>query len=227
MIKSFDFVTGEVLLVDKQPGWTSFDVVNKIRFALKSYKVKVGHAGTLDPLATGLLIVCTGKMTKQIDKFQAQRKEYSGTMQLGITTPSFDLGTEIDKFYEWQNLDEKTIFECVKKFIGVIQQVPPIYSALKVDGERLYEKARRGESLELKPREVTIYDFRITDVSLPNVKFVVECSKGTYIRSLIHDVGRELQSGACLTFLRRERIGEYDVKNAMLVGDLVFEIRNS
>lgn len=223
---TFNFEIGEVLLMDKPYGWTSFDVVGKIRNAIKPLKVKVGHAGTLDPLATGLLILCTGKKTKTIDQIQGQEKEYSGTITLGATRPSYDMETEIDERFDFSKISEKEIYEATKQFIGDIQQLPPAHSAIRVGGERLYKKARRGESVELKPRPVTISSFEITSINLPEISFNVICSKGTYIRSLAYDLGRALNNGAYLSSLRRVRIGEYHIDNAYAVLDLDEHIRS-
>ncbi|MEO8796162.1 MAG: tRNA pseudouridine(55) synthase TruB, partial [Daejeonella sp.] len=217
----FDFAAGEVLLINKPYKWTSFDVVGKIRNSFKPLKLKVGHAGTLDPLATGLLIICTGKMTKQIDTFQAQEKEYTGTMTLGATTPSYDLETEIDETFPTEHLTEENIKANCAHFMGEIDQAPPAHSALKVDGERLYHKARRGEQVEVKTRKVTISEFEITRVELPEIDFRVVCSKGTYIRSLVYDFGKTLNSGAHLSALRRTRSGDFKVENAYGVMELV------
>ncbi len=216
---------GKVLLIDKPLNWTSFQVVNKIRWLIKQQfgikKIKVGHAGTLDPLATGLLILCTGKFTKKIETYQAQVKEYTGTITLGATTPSFDLETEVDHTFDISNLSENEILENTQHFLGEIQQQPPVFSALKKDGKRLYEYAREGEKVEIPKRTVTISEFEITKIDLPNVKFRVVCSKGTYIRSLAHDFGKKLNNGAHLSELRRTKIGDFSVKNA--VGVLEFE----
>ncbi len=221
----FNFAEGELLLINKPYKWTSFDVVGKIRNSFKPLKLKVGHAGTLDPLATGLLIICTGKMTKKIDEFQAQQKEYTGTMILGANTPSYDLETEIDETFDISQLDEENIRANTKQFTGELDQYPPAHSAVKVDGERLYMKARRGENVELKTRKVNIIQFEITRIELPEVDFRVVCSKGTYIRSLVHDFGRSLNNAAHLKSLRRTKSGDYDVENAYEVMELVNHIR--
>ncbi|MES2731638.1 MAG: tRNA pseudouridine(55) synthase TruB [Bacteroidota bacterium] len=210
---------GEVLLIDKPYRWSSFDVVKKLRNAGK-YK-KVGHAGTLDPLATGLLILCTGKMTKQIDTFQAQEKEYTGTLVLGKTTPSMDLETEVDQEYETNHITEALLHQAAQQWTGVIQQIPPIFSAIRINGERLYKKARRGEMVEIQPREVTITAFELTRIEMPEVDFRVVCSKGTYIRSLARDFGLTLQSGAYLSALRRTRIGSFQVSEALTVENFI------
>lgn len=221
---SFDFETGEVLLLDKPLEWTSFDVVGKIRNAIRP-KVKVGHAGTLDPLATGLLILCTGKKTKTIDQIQGQEKEYSGTITLGATRPSYDMETEIDEHFDISGIKETDIYEATKGFIGDIQQLPPAHSAIRVGGERLYKKARRGEVVELKARAVSIRSFEITAINLPDISFNVVCSKGTYIRSLAYDFGKALNNGAYLSSLRRVRIGDFHVDNAYSVAELDEHIR--
>ena len=207
-----NFEEGAVILIDKPLEWTSFDVVGKIRNTIRVKKV--GHAGTLDPLATGLLILCTGKMTKKIDEFQAQEKEYEGELVLGKTTPSFDRETEVDQEFDISSITEDMIRKNVSSFIGTIQQVPPLYSAIKVNGEALYKKARKGETVEIKAREVTISEFEITEVQLPIVKFRIVCSKGTYIRSLVRDFGVALNNGAYMSALRRTRIGNFHVDNA-------------
>ena len=209
---------GHVFLIDKPLDWTSFDVVNKIRWNIrKAYnlkKIKVGHAGTLDPKATGLLLVCTGKWTKRIDEFQAQEKTYTGTIKLGVTTPTYDLESEEDQTFPIEHITEEIIHEATKQFIGEIEQFPPMHSAVKVDGKRLYELAREGQEIERKARKITIHDFKITTINLPFVDFEVNCSKGTYIRSLAFDFGKAVNSGGYLTALRRTKIGEFDVINA-------------
>ena len=213
-----DFLSGQVLLIDKPLNWTSFQVVNKLRWEIRHAfnikKIKVGHAGTLDPLATGLLVICTGKMTKQINTFQGQDKEYTGTFVLGSTTPSYDLETEIDKTFPINHISEELIHKTTQQFIGEIQQLPPVYSAVKKDGKRLYEFARAGENVEIKSRTVSISEFEITKIDNNNLEFRVVCSKGTYIRSLAHDFGKALQSGAHLSALRRTKIGDFHVDNA-------------
>lgn len=224
-LPSYDFKQGAVLLVDKPKEWTSFDVVNKIRFALKKAtgekKIKVGHAGTLDPLATGLLIICTGKFTKQIDEFQALEKQYTGTLKLGTTTPSYDAETEVDATYPTEHIDNELLEKAKENFMGAIQQYPPIFSAIKVNGQPLYKKARQGEIVEVEARSVHIYDFELTNIDLPNVDFRVRCSKGTYIRSLAHDFGKAVNSGAYLIDLRRTHIGTYAVKDAWNLEQLI------
>ncbi|MFB9843452.1 tRNA pseudouridine(55) synthase TruB [Mucilaginibacter ginsenosidivorans] len=220
-----EFAEGQLLLVNKPYKWTSFDVVGKIRNAFKPLKLKVGHAGTLDPLATGLLIICTGKMTKQIDTFQAEEKEYTGTMVLGATTPTYDLESEPEQKFATGQLTEQQIREACKQFIGDIQQYPPAHSAIKIDGERLYEKARRGEDVELRTRNITISEFEITRIELPEVDFRVVCSKGTYIRSLANDFGIALDNAAYLSRLRRTRSGNFKLEDAWEVMELVNAIR--
>ncbi|MEH6308029.1 tRNA pseudouridine(55) synthase TruB [Olivibacter sp. CPCC 100613] len=222
----FDFAAGEVLLIDKPYKWTSFDVVGKIRNSLKPLKLKVGHAGTLDPLATGLLIVCTGKRTKTIDELQAQEKEYIGTFTLGATTPSYDLETTPDSLFDITHLTEQDLHRATSIFIGPIEQYPPVHSAVKMQGERLYEKARRGESVELKPRNVIIHEFELTRIAFPDIEFRVVCSKGTYIRSLAHDFGKALGVGAYLSQLRRTRSGNFQIKDAWDVLELSNHIRS-
>jgi tRNA pseudouridine55 synthase len=224
-LKLEDYATGQLLLVNKPYRWTSFDVVGKIRNAFKPLKLKVGHAGTLDPLATGLLIICTGKMTKQIDSFQAQEKEYTGTFVLGATTPTYDLESEPEQKFDTINITEEQLNAATKQFIGDIQQYPPAHSAIKIDGERLYEKARRGEEVELRARNVTIREFELTRIELPEVDFRVVCSKGTYIRSLANDFGKALNNAAYLSRLRRTKSGDFKIEDAHEVLELVAEIR--
>jgi tRNA pseudouridine55 synthase len=219
------FADGQLLLVNKPYKWTSFDVVGKLRNAFKPLKLKVGHAGTLDPLATGLLIICTGKMTKQIDTFQAEEKEYTGTLVLGATTPTYDLESEPEAKFETSHLTDELIQAACAQFTGDIQQYPPAHSAIKIDGERLYEKARRGEEVELRLRNVTISEFEITRIELPEVDFRVVCSKGTYIRSLVNDFGVALNNGAYMSRLRRTGSGNYKIEDAHEVMELVNTIR--
>jgi tRNA pseudouridine55 synthase len=220
-----DFADGQLLLINKPFEWTSFDVVGKLRNAFKPLKLKVGHAGTLDPLATGLLIICTGKMTKQIDAFQAEEKEYTGTMVLGATTPTYDLESEPEAKFDTSHLSNEEIKAACAQFTGDIQQYPPAHSAIKIDGERLYEKARRGEEVELRLRNVTISEFEITRIALPEVDFRVVCSKGTYIRSLVNDFGAALNNGAYMSALRRTRSGNYRIEDAHEILELVDTIR--
>ena len=214
-----DFLDGQILLINKPLGWTSFDVVKKIKNLIRTKyslkKIKVGHAGTLDPLATGLLIVCTGKFTKLISKIQGQEKTYTGTITLGGTTPSYDLETEVDNNYETAHITEELIKESTTQFIGEIDQKPPIFSALKKGGERLYEKARRGETIEIESRKVTVREFTITSIENLEVNFEIKCSKGTYIRSIAHDFGAALNSGGHLSKLCRTSIGEYQISEAI------------
>ncbi|MBB6274182.1 tRNA pseudouridine55 synthase [Pedobacter cryoconitis] len=224
--RTFNFAEGELLLINKPYKWTSFDVVGKIRNSLKPLKLKVGHAGTLDPLATGLLILCTGKLTKQIDTFQAEDKEYTGTMILGATTPSFDMETVVDQEYPLTNLTEEAIYAATVPFTGDIQQYPPAHSAVKVNGERLYVKARRGEEQELRLRFVSVPVFEITRIALPEVDFRIVCSKGTYIRSLVSDFGKHLENGAYLAKLTRTRSGNFSLEDAFEVTDLVEYLKN-
>ncbi len=220
-----DFKNGQVLLIDKPLEWTSFQVVNKLRWHIRKRfdikKIKVGHAGTLDPLATGLLIICTGKFTKKIEEYQAQVKEYTGEITLGATTPSYDLETEINETFPINHISEELIIEATKKFTGEINQKPPIFSALKKEGKRLYELARAGETTEIKPRRITIEEFEITNINLPKVEFRVVCSKGTYIRSLAYDFGLALNSGAHLSKLRRTKIGKFKVTNGMKIDEFI------
>ncbi|MDG1790108.1 MAG: tRNA pseudouridine(55) synthase TruB [Flavobacteriaceae bacterium] len=212
---------GTVLLIDKPLNWTSFQVVNKIRWLIKQQfnikKIKVGHAGTLDPLATGLLILCTGKFTKKIETYQAQVKEYTGTITLGATTPSYDLESEIDEKFDISGISETDILKNTQQFLGKIQQQPPIFSALKQNGKRLYEYAREGSKIEIPSRAVTITEFEITKIELPCIEFRIVCGKGTYIRSLAHDFGKSLNNGAHLSSLRRTKIGEFRVQDATSV----------
>jgi tRNA pseudouridine55 synthase len=215
-----DFLNGQIILIDKPLHWTSFQAVNKLKYVLINKvglpkKFKIGHAGTLDPLASGLLLVCTGKFTKRITELQGQAKEYTGTFYIGATTPSYDLETEIDQTFNTSHINESLIHETVKQFLGEIDQKPPIFSAIKKDGVRLYEHARAGENVEIASRKTTIHEFEITRIALPEVDFRVVCSKGTYIRSLAYDFGKAMDSGAHLTVLRRTKIGEYDVLNAI------------
>ena len=221
----YDYRAGATLLVDKPLGWTSFEVVNKIRYKLKHRlgvkKIKVGHAGTLDPKATGLLLICTGKFTKKLANYQQLPKEYTGTLVLGATTPSYDTETEIDRRYPIDRLDAPKLETARRQFLGDIEQVPPLFSAIKVDGQPLYRRARRGEQVEVAPRRVHIYDFELTRIALPAVDFRVRCSKGTYIRSLAYDFGRALDNGAYLAALRRTKIGDYDVAKAWKLEELV------
>lgn len=215
---------GQVILIDKPLTWTSFDVANKLKYACK-FK-KIGHAGTLDPLATGLLILCTGKMTKQIDQYQAQEKEYTGTLVLGKTTPSVDLETAFDAEFDVSGITAQQIREAAQQLTGTILQVPPIYSAVRVNGERLYEKARRGEtSDQIKSRQVTVSVFEVSTERFPEVDFRIVCSKGTYIRSLVRDLGLLLNNGAYMSSLRRTRIGDFRVEDADTIESFVAKCR--
>lgn len=218
-----NFEAGEVLLFDKPLTWTSFNVVNKVKFALKRQmglkKLKVGHAGTLDPLATGLLIVCTGKKTKEIDSYQASNKEYIAEIYLGKTTPSFDLESDIDAEFETKHINYGLVEEKLKKFIGEISQVPPVFSAKMINGKRAYEYARKGVAVEMKAVNITINEIEILKFELPILQIRISCSKGTYIRSLARDIGIELNSGAHLVALRRTKSGTFNVNNAMHPND--------
>lgn len=225
-----DFKNGKVLLIDKPLEWTSFQVVNKLRWHIRKRfdikKIKVGHAGTLDPLATGLLIICTGKETKNIETYQGQIKEYTGTFVLGATTPSYDLETSIDNTFPTDHISEDLIHNTTHQFLGKIQQKPPIFSAIKKDGKRLYELARQGKTTEIKSREVEITEFEITKINMPEIEFRVVCSKGTYIRSLANDFGAALNSGAHLSVLRRTKIGDYAVSNAQTIDGFIETLTN-
>jgi len=216
------YLEGQILLIDKPLKWSSFQAVNKLKYALINKvglpkKFKIGHAGTLDPLATGLLLICTGKFTKRISELQGQAKEYTGTFFIGATTPSYDLETEVDQTYPIDHINEALIHETVKQFLGEIDQKPPIFSAIKKDGVRLYEHARAGETVEIAFRKTTIHEFEITRIELPEIDFRVVCSKGTYIRSLAYDFGQAMNSGSHLTALRRTKIGDYNVIDATAV----------
>ena len=217
------FINGEVILIDKPLNWTSFQVVNKIRWIIKNTfglkKIKVGHAGTLDPLASGLLILCTGKMTKQIEQFMGQEKEYVGTISLGATTPSYDLETEINQYFPTEHIDKELLENTLSKFTGTIDQKPPVFSALKKGGKRLYEFAREGLNIDVPSRKVVIRNFEITQIKFPEIDFKVNCSKGTYIRSLVYDYGKSINSGAYLSALRRTKIGEFSIENAIQMED--------
>ncbi len=221
-------IEGELLLIDKPLNWTSFQVVNKIRWELKNKfgikKLKVGHAGTLDPLATGLLLVCTGKMTKKISEIQALVKEYTGTFTLGATTPSYDLETPIDGTFPIDHLDDNALKEVINQFTGVVDQYPPVFSAIKKDGRRLYEYARKGEEIKINSRQVEILAFELTEIKLPTIDFYVKCSKGTYIRSLANDYGKALGSGAHLSSLRRTAIGLHRIEDAYTIEQITVEL---
>ena len=219
-----------VLYFDKPLGWTSFNLVNRVRGVLSRHigvkKLKVGHAGTLDPLATGVMILCTGKNTKLIESFQYQTKEYVATIKLGATTPSFDLETEIDAEYPTEHITEELVKETLAKFIGEIQQIPPTYSAIKINGKRAYEYARKGDEVELKPKTLVIDEIELLDYKMPEIVVRVVCSKGTYIRALARDIGEALQSGGHLTALRRTRIGDIRVENCLQYEDFVENLNN-
>lgn len=221
---SFDFVAGEILLVDKESSWTSFDAVKSIRGTLqKAYnkrRFKVGHAGTLDPLATGLLLICTGKATKKIDDLQAKEKVYTGIIRLGETTPSLDRETEVSQEYPIDHITEDAIIACAQSFEGEQDQVPPTFSALKINGKRAYEYARNDQEVEMKSRKIFIFSFNVTQIDLPFVHFEIKCSKGTYIRSIARDFGEKLQSGGFLYELRRTKIGNYSVDDALSVAQV-------
>lgn len=219
-----EFLNGQTLLIDKPLNWTSFQAVNKLKWAIRKKfdlgkKFKIGHAGTLDPLATGLLIICTGKATKTIPTIQGQQKEYTGVITLGATTPSYDLESEIDQEFATNHITAELITETKQQFLGEIEQIPPIFSAVKKDGKRAYELARKGEEVQLKSRKITISAFEISTAQFPNLHFKVSCSKGTYIRSLAHDFGKALNSGAHLSALRRTKIGDFHVDNSKSPGD--------
>ncbi|MDR0982788.1 MAG: tRNA pseudouridine(55) synthase TruB [Culturomica sp.] len=218
-----DFLKGALMLVDKHYGWTSFDVVNKIRLSLRHRypKLKVGHAGTLDPLATGLVIVCTGKWTKRIDEYMGKMKEYVAELNFGATTPSFDMETAVNKEYPYLHVDKLLLSEVIQKFTGNIEQVPPSFSAIKVNGQRAYRKARQGVELAMEPRKIYVSDIEITNLQLPKAELRINCSKGTYIRSLANDIGQACGSGAYLSALRRTAIGEFQIKNALNLEKLV------
>lgn len=209
----FPFADGSLLLVDKPKGWTSFDVVNKLRWAIRKHlglkKFKVGHAGTLDPMATGMLNICTGKWTKRLAELQGMDKTYTGTITLGGTTASYDAEEPVSEIFPTEHITDEMIRAAAADLTGDLQQLPPIFSAIKVDGQPLYKKARRGEMVEVKPRPVTVHEFTITRIELPEVDFVISCSKGTYIRSLAHDIGKALNSGGYLSALRRTVVGPY------------------
>tara|TARA_B100001250_G_scaffold395930_1_gene401368 strand:+ start:1032 stop:1751 length:720 start_codon:yes stop_codon:yes gene_type:complete len=214
---------GVVILINKEKNWTSFDVVKKIKNLIKERfnikKIKVGHSGTLDPLATGLLIICTGKFTKKISEIQGLHKTYSGEITLGGKTPSFDLETEIDQKFDLIGITKDKVYNVSKEFVGEIFQKPPLFSAIKVKGERLYKKARRGEKVNIKKRKITIYSFEITKINLPKIEFIINCSKGTYIRSIANDFGLKLKNGGYLSELTREKIGNYNLKDSLTISE--------
>ena len=219
-----DYLAGEILLINKPYRWTSFDVIrklkNKLIAVLNTKKFKIGHAGTLDPLATGLLIVCTGKFTKKIDEFQALEKEYTGTIVLGATTPSFDLETEVDQTFSLEHVNSELIYQVAKSFVGEQEQVAPIYSAKKINGERAYNFARRGENVEIKSNKIKIFSFEVIKIDMPTVEFKIICSKGTYIRAIARDFGKALDTGAHLSSLCRTRIGSFTLEDALSIEEI-------
>lgn len=220
-----DFITGETILIDKPLGWTSFDAVKRVRGAIQRRlhvkKFKVGHAGTLDPLATGVLLICTGRATRRIDELQAGDKEYVATIRLGATTPSFDLETEIDATYPWEHVTKESIEQILPDFTGKIMQVPPVFSAVKIEGKRAYNLARKGKEVELKAKPLEIKEMELLDFSGQEIKLRIVCSKGTYIRALARDLGKALGSGAHLTALRRTRVGNVRVEDCLSVDEAV------
>ncbi|MDR1758218.1 MAG: tRNA pseudouridine(55) synthase TruB [Bacteroidales bacterium] len=214
---------GDILLLDKPYRYTSFHVVDKIKRLARQMldkKVKVGHAGTLDPLATGLLIVCTGAYTKKIPDLQDEEKEYTGTLRLGATTPSFDLEKEIDRVFPWQHITEDMLIHCCQRFVGELQQIPPMFSAVKIGGKRAFDYAREGKDVLIQPKKIVIREFELMNIVLPDIDFRVVCSKGTYIRALVRDFGEALQCGAHLVALRRTRIGKFRVEDALIPTNL-------
>ena len=223
MKKTFQFLEGEVLLINKPLHWTSFQLVNKLRWLIKRKlgikKIKVGHAGTLDPLASGLMIICTGKKTKEISQHQAAEKEYIAKLKLGATTPSYDGETEETYFYPTKHISKELVIGVCDQFIGEIEQLPPIFSAIKVKGKKLYESARKGNKVEIKPRIIRVNELEIINMDLPYIKLRVSCSKGTYIRSLAHDLGKSMNTGAWLCELQRTKIGSQTIKNAIDIND--------
>lgn len=231
MKEHYDFRAGEVLLVDKPLGWTSFDVVNKLRWKIRKLygvkKFKVGHAGTLDPLATGLLIICTGRMTKKSQDLMADDKTYTGTILLGKTTPSFDLETEYDQTFSTENIDKTNLESITQSFVGEQLQTPPIYSAKKIDGKRAYESARAGKTVEMRQNVVHIHDFQINVERFPEIDFTITCSKGTYIRSIAHDFGKALNNGGTLVALRRITSGSFKIENTKSVEEWLTIIENT
>lgn len=227
---AYNFKKGALLLVDKPKDWTSFDVVNKIRFALRKAlgirKIKVGHSGTLDPMATGLLLICTGKFTKKLQELTGLEKEYTGTFTLGATTPSYDMETEIDEYFPTNHLSPQRVKAAVPQFIGQQEQMPPIFSAIKVDGQPAYKKARAGKDIKLQARKIIIHEFELPRIELPEVDFRLRCSKGTYVRSLAYDFGKALDSGAYLSKLVRTQIGDYRLEEAWNLEDLIAGIQS-
>ena len=230
-MKASQFQEGHVLLIDKPKTWSSFDVVNKLRWQIKNKlkvkKIKVGHAGTLDPLATGLLVLCTGKFTKKIEEFTADYKTYTGTILLGKTTPSYDLETEYDAEFPTEHITGALIDEVRQSFMGKQLQTPPIFSAKQIDGKRAYEFARKGEAVELKKNQIEVFDFTLDTSALPELYFSIKCSKGTYIRSIAADFGKALKSGGTLIELRRTGSGDFDIKDALTVDEAIKMIEES
>lgn len=226
-----DFISGEIIGIDKPLGWTSFDAVKRVRGAIQRRlhlkRFKVGHAGTLDPLATGVLIVCTGRATRKIDELQGGSKEYVATIRLGATTPSFDLETAVDKEYHWEHITKGMVEGVLPGFTGSIMQVPPVFSAVKVDGKRAYKFARKGKEVALKPKALEISEMELLDCSLPEITVRIVCSKGTYIRAIARDIGEALGSGAHLTALRRTRVGDIRVEDCLGVAEAVEKIANA
>ncbi len=224
-IETFDFQKGEVLIFDKPLDWTSFDLVHKVRYIicrkLNIKKLKVGHAGTLDPKATGILVLCTGKATSKIETLQADEKEYVATLKLGATTPSYDLESAENEQFEISHITKELLIEVLKKFTGTIEQTPPVFSAIKIGGKRAYEYARKGIEIEIKSKTLEVKEIEVVDFSLPEVKLRIVCGKGTYIRALARDIGKELQSGAYLTGLRRTRVGDYNLDHAINLADFL------
>jgi tRNA pseudouridine55 synthase len=226
----FSYREGALFLIDKPQGWTSFDVVNKLRWKIRKHlgvkKFKVGHAGTLDPMATGLLNLCVGKWTKRLQELEGLDKSYTGTIRLGQTTPSYDAETEVDEHYPTDHLDLEKLQQATERFIGDIQQLPPMFSAIKVDGQPLYKRARRGESIEVKPRAVSVQQFELENFTGTTVDFTISCGKGTYVRSLAHDLAQEVGSGGHLVALRRTRVGPYHIEDAWQLEELLDLIPN-
>lgn len=226
LININELYKGKILLIDKPIKWTSFDIVNKIKYKIKKIqkepKIKIGHSGTLDPFATGLLIICTGLKTKEIQKIQKEKKKYTFIIKLGATTPSYDMETKENKKFNTKHITNTLIKKTINKFLGKIKQIPPIYSAIKINGKRLYKLARQGINIKIPPRIVQIEKIQILNIKMPYIKFLVKCGKGTYIRSLAYDIGKELKSGAYLTYLRREKIGNYSIKKAQKIFDINF-----
>jgi len=229
MFTAEELVAGKIILIDKPLHWTSHDVVAKVRIPIKIFcrdrKMKVGHAGTLDPLATGLLILLTGKATKQTESLQGLEKEYTGTITLGATTPSYDAETPVDATFPIQHITPELIHETAKSFLGAQEQIPPIYSSVQVDGIRAYNYAREGETVKLKARTVELFRFEITNIRMPEIDFVVHCSKGTYIRSLAHDFGKAIGSGGYLTALRRTKVGDFDIQDALSLENMLAAVK--